>query len=570
MPTDPWGGLVGAILDITARKQAEDALLQAKRDLEASNRDLEQATERAHQLATEAALANAAKSQFLVNMSHEIRTPMNGVIGFTGLLMETALAPLQRQYAEIIRGSGNMLLEVINDILDFSKIEAGKLDLERREFDLHKLIDEISDMLAIRAQAKQVELVSIIDPALPAQLRGDANRLRQIIVNLAGNAVKFTSAGEVVIRLRLAAATGARMTLRGEVTDTGIGMAAEKIPLLFAPFFQLDNTETRSYGGTGLGLVIARQLCHMMNGEIGVDSRLGQGSTFWFTVEVEQAARPAPGASATATFLAGRAILLVETNTTCREHLAAMLRAWGATVTAVPTAAAARAALAGAACQLALIASVLPDGDGPRLAADLRSQAPGLSIALLVPLAQPVPAEACAEQGIAAQITKPVRQRLLQATLAGILGPAEHAALEKAAGAAEALPDWTGRRVLLVEDNETSQLLCRHLLRKWKLEVQVADNGRRALTALQQGRFDVVLMDCQMPEMDGFTATAAIRAGQAGAAARAVPIIALTANAMTGDSERCLDCGMSDYLPKPLEKAALLERLRKWMPAVKA
>ncbi len=559
---------VGMLRDITERKRAEEAVL-------AANAQLEEATRQANELALRAELANAAKSEFLANMSHEIRTPMNGVIGMTGLLLDSELSDEQRRYAEIVRSSGESLLALINDILDFSKIEAGKLDLEVLDFDLRALLDDFAATMAIRAHTQGLEFVCAVDPAVPTLLQGDPGRLRQIFTNLVGNALKFTHEGEVAVRVSLVSETPAEAVLRCSVRDTGIGIPPDKVDSLFESFTQVDASTTRKYGGTGLGLAISRQLSEMMGGQIGVTSTLGGGSDFCFTVRLTKQPEREPMAPVLPAEIRGAHILVVDDNATNREILTAQMKAWGVRMAAMPDGASAlgelrRAATAGEPYQLAILDMQMPAMDGEQLgraikaAADLR----GTRLVMMTSLGQRGDARRLAELGFAAYLTKPVKQSELYDALAVVLSgaapQAEHAGLVTRHTVHELRRSPV--RILLAEDNVVNQQVALGLLRKLGLKADAVANGMEAIRSLETVPYDLVLMDVQMPELDGLAATRAIRAADTTVLDREVPIIAMTAHAMQGDREQCLEAGMDDYVSKPISLDALAEALDRWLP----
>ncbi|HLP02049.1 MAG TPA: response regulator, partial [Opitutaceae bacterium] len=556
--------LITNFVDLTERKLAEDRLREAMQQLEQANGHLREMTERAQ-------AASSAKSAFLANMSHEIRTPMNGVIGMTALLLDTPLDPTQRNYAQTVRASGEALLTVVNDILDFSKIEAGKLELETLDFELQNLLDDFAAMLAIRAHDKGLELVCAPDPTLPVRLRGDPGRLRQILLNLTGNAIKFTQSGEVIVRVALVSAAVDSVLLRFAVHDTGMGIPKEKQGLLFQSFSQVDASTTRKFGGTGLGLAISKQLATLMGGEIGVESDDGRGAEFWFTARLEIPAQPpAPPVPP----LQAVPLLVVDDNPTHRATLRGRLETWGARVTAAADSAAAldalRAALEnGTAYAAAVIDLQMPQPDGVTLARAIRSD-PLLRYTPLVGMFAPSRRSAVSDEHrrlFAACLAKPVRPAELLDCLIAAFGhlPAEDAAAEEIPATATALE--RPERILLAEDNTTNQQVAAGILAKLGFpRVAVVANGAEAVQALAEIPYDLVFMDVQMPELDGLAATRLIRAQNTPVTSHQVPIIAMTAHATPEDREHCLAAGMNDYLSKPLLPDALIDVLERWLP----
>jgi len=564
---------VGVAADITERKLAESALAEAAEQQRQTNHDLETAIDLANEMAAQAEMASIAKSE-----SHEIRTPMNGVIGMTGLLLDTDLTEEQRRYTETVRASGESLLGLINDILDFSKIEAKKLDLETLDFDLSSLLDDFAATVAMRAHEKGLELTCMADPAVPDHLRGDPGRLRQILTNLTGNAIKFTQAGEVAIRATLDHESSAEVKLRFSVRDTGIGIPADKVGLLFEKFSQVDASTTRRYGGTGLGLAISKQLTELMGGEIGVESTPGQGTEFWFTVTLGKQAQP-PVAGDPITDLADVRALIVDDNATSREILTTRLTAWGLRPAEATDGPAAIQALyqgleAGDPFQIAVIDMQMPGMDGEALGTIKAS--PRLAdtrLVMLTSLGRRGDAGHFEKIGFAAYATKPIRHEELRAVLTKVMqptggeGPAPQI-LDVRRHESQPLEVFSGckARILLAEDNIINQQVALGMLKRHGLRADAVASGLEAVKALETIAYDLVLMDVQMPEMDGLEATRRIRDPHSAVLDHAIPIIAMTAHAMQGDRENCLRAGMDDYLAKPVTPQALVEVLTRWLP----
>ena len=540
-------GWVGTLADITAEVGAEAAMASARDD---------------------ANEASQLKSDFLANMSHEIRTPMNGVIGMTDLLLETDLDARQRDYAQIVRNSGEALLTIIDDILDFSKVESGKLEVEHIEFDLRTIVHDVGDLLAGPAQKKGLDLVTQVDSSMPAVVSGDPGRVRQVLTNLVGNAVKFTQTGEIVLSVRVAEVVGSAAVVRFNVSDSGVGIAPEKVSLVFQPFVQADTSTSRKYGGTGLGLAISSQLITLMGGDCGVSSELGVGSNFWFTIRVQTETGLAPhGLPQPDKRLAGATALIVDDSPAQRNVLSGYLAAWGMTVSDAGSGEAALAAMrteaaAGRAFAVALVDREMPVMDGLQLK-DAVAADPGLSPPLVLMVGQRMNRDLgeAAESGFCALLSKPIHRDDLHACLLLALGPAAEvpARAEAAPQRPDVPPPETGR-LLLAEDNPINQKVAMAMLSSAGYRVDLVPDGMAAVEAVAAGTYDAILMDCQMPELNGYEATAAIRAHEG--SARRTPIIALTAGARRDDRERCLAAGMNEYLSKPVSKDALLALVR--------
>ncbi|MFP3912408.1 MAG: response regulator, partial [Desulfobacteraceae bacterium] len=591
--------------DITARKQADANLLEA-------NRRLEETTARANELAAQAEAANRAKSEFLANMSHEIRTPMNGIIGMTELTLDTDLTKDQREYLQMVRLSADSLLSLINDILDFSKIESKKLELEEIDFDLVNTLENTVDILAIRAREKGLELTCHIMPEIPTALVGDPGRLRQVLINLAGNATKFTEKGEIGIKVELLENHSQTVTLKFSVKDTGIGIPQDKVGMIFDNFSQVDGSITRKYGGTGLGLTISKELVHLMGGDIGVESRVGEGSTFYFTAPFKRGIpKPAGAGRLPLVDIAGTNVLIVDDNATNRQIFREMTAQWGLAATEAAAGPEALALMesafqAGRPYDLVLLDLQMPGMDGFSVAKTIKNSAFGrqAKIIILTSLGQKGDAAYSREIGISGYLLKPVKKAELLDAIKIALGRPDVPEPEGVVTRYTVQEAHRRFNILVAEDNLINQKVALNLLQNRGHQVVLAQNGKEAVEAFLTGDIDLILMDVQMPEMDGFEATREIRnleresqktedgsqksgdrnqakqapianqstpveyskdsTGQAidnhQSSIKRIPIVAMTAHAMEGDRERCLEAGMDDYVSKPV-KAEVLYRV---------
>ncbi len=555
----------GTHLDITDRKNTDT-------ELKDMNNYLQEAIARANDLAIEAEVASSVKGEFLANMSHEIRTPISGVIGMTELLLDEDLTPKTLDMVHVIKRSGESLLAIINDILDFSKIESGKLNLESIDFDLGELIGDFAKTMSFRTSESNVELICPANPIRHIWFKGDPGRIRQILTNLVGNALKFTSKGEVTVRYEHSEENSDNHLLKFQITDTGIGLTEVQIKQLFNKFSQADSSTTRRFGGTGLGLAISKQLTELMGGEIGVESSFGSGSTFWFTLRLPTSTIQTP--PSTSNSLTAERIIVIDDNPTNLDMLSQVLKMWSVNHAISLSGKSAleelyKAEKSNDPFTIAVVDMKMPHMDGCSFAKIVREEAlfDTLKLVLLTSTGERGEAKKMQKIGFSAYLTKPVQQKELQTALLQVAGLVTASDRMITRHTAREIPQFNAE-VLLVEDNKTNQLIAKSMLSKFGLECDIVENGQEAVDILETKQYDLVFMDCQMPVMDGFSATGMIRSLESNVLNHEIPIVAMTANAMDGDKERCFNAKMSDYIAKPINPDLLKQVLQKWIGTV--